>query len=90
MRRTRCASRCPRRTPGGADITRDSGLRVLRDRLAAVDDQLQVRPALGAGTTLIDTLPFDAATFDAATFDAAPFDTAPMTRGLPPQRVADR
>jgi len=49
-----------------------------------------VRPALGAGTTLIDTLPFDAATFDAATFDAAPFDTAPMTRGLPPQRVADR
>jgi signal transduction histidine kinase len=43
--------------PGGADIGSGSGLRGLRDRLAAVDGQLQVLSPIGAGTTLIATLP---------------------------------
>ena len=43
--------------PGGADVNNGTGLRGLRDRLAAVDGSLLIRSATGQGTTLIATVP---------------------------------
>ncbi len=45
--------------PGGADVSAGSGLRGLRDRLAAVDGELQVHSPIGGGTELIATVPLD-------------------------------
>jgi signal transduction histidine kinase len=46
---------------GGADPAGGSGLRGLRDRVAALAGELTVRSAPGAGTTLLATLPVEPA-----------------------------
>ena len=42
---------------GGADPSRGSGLRGLSDRIAALDGQLKIEGAPGAGTRISATIP---------------------------------
>jgi len=48
--------------PGGADVSRGSGLRGLCDRVHAVGGELDVASAIGAGTTVTARLPLRAGT----------------------------